>query len=84
MLLICRSGDGAEGGTCLGELTLPSSWWPAFVTSGKKAKHPKVNVVATYRVYETSELSCTQQKGQFQQIISAFLILNFCLTLSIV
>lgn len=56
------SPDGREG-TCLGQLTLPSSWWPSLAqTSSTDAKstvkQPKVNVKASYSVHETRGPSC--------------------------
>ena len=70
------SSNGRDG-TCLGQITLPASWWPPLVgrtenwknqnsesSFDKSApKQPKVNVKVSYLVYETEEESCKGSEG---------------------
>ena len=69
--------SNGRDGTCLGQITLPASWWPPLVgvaenlkgraseSSSAKAspKQPKVNVKVSYLVYETREQSCKGGEG---------------------
>ena len=43
---------GGRDGTCLGEVTVPSGWWPGLATTalGSATKHPKIVVGVTYSV----------------------------------
>ena len=70
------SSNGRDG-TCLGQITLPASWWPPLIgradnwkdTSSESSfskpvpKQPKINVKVTYLVYETKEESCKGNEG---------------------
>lgn len=56
---ICSPRESKDG-TCLGQLTLPSSWWPPFTKQANFAtgsepflKQPKVLVDVKYSVFET-------------------------------
>ena len=78
----CSLKDGKDGPTCLGQLTLPSSWWPSVTpilkkrpeetktlnknTADAKTKQPKVLVEVKYSVYETREQSCDEIKGKIK------------------
>ena len=76
------SSNGRDG-TCLGQITLPASWWPPLVgradnwksqnseSSFDKAapKQPKVNVKVSYLVYETEEESCKGSEGKYTNSI---------------
>ena len=69
--------SNGRDGTCLGQITLPASWWPSLVgisegskggsskTSSSKAslKQPKVNVRVSYLVYETRGQTCKGSEG---------------------
>lgn len=59
------SPSGTEG-TCLGEVTLPSSWWPSLTgmvsDEGGKAKQPKLSVKVTYTVFEAQMRGCAGVK----------------------
>ena len=73
------SSNGRDG-TCLGQITLPASWWPPLVGRTEKwksqnsegsfdkaaPKQPKVNVKVSYLVYETEEESCKGSEGKYQ------------------
>ncbi|CAB4057888.1 TMEM132 [Lepeophtheirus salmonis] len=58
----CCSPDGRDG-TCLGQLTLPSRWWPSLVFNGSeeggKTKHPKIIASISYSVEEARGNSCS-------------------------
>ena len=66
------SSNGKDG-TCLGQITLPASWWPPLVGRIDKTsessfakpapKQPKVNIKVSYLVYETEEESCKGNEG---------------------
>ena len=73
----CSLKDSNKDGTCLGQLTLPSSWWPSVtpmlkkrpnqetVSSETKFKQPKVLVDVKYSVFEMSHgYSCDTLKGK--------------------
>ena len=77
-----RGGAGASG-TCLGELSLPSSWWPPIVGEGtalggkalaagekkKKAsaKQGKVAVSVSYEAYEARGRSCGEEEQKGEE-----------------
>ena len=75
---ICSLKDEKDG-TCLGQLTLPSSWWPSVTPNLRKEavasldassnveakiKQPKVLVEVKYSVYETRGNSCDEVRGK--------------------
>ena len=78
------SSNGKDG-TCLGQITLPASWWPPLVGRLDKTsessfakpapKQPKVNVKVSYLVYETEEESCKGNEG--------ILFFKFCKSINI-
>ena len=67
------SSNGKDG-TCLGQITLPASWWPPLIGRIDKTsessfskpapKQPKVNIKVSYLVYETEEDSCKENEGK--------------------
>ena len=55
-----------EDGTCLGEVTIPASWWPSL-TASRLAKQPKVVVRALYCVVA----ECRQAGGPLAELVTA-------------
>ena len=57
---ICSLKESGKEGTCLGQLTLPSSWWPSF-TPKDLVKQPKIRINVKYSVFETP-MGCEESK----------------------
>ena len=57
---ICSLKESGKEGTCLGQLTLPSSWWPSF-TPKDLIKQPKIRINVKYSVFE-SPMGCEESK----------------------
>ena len=55
-----------EDGTCLGEVTIPASWWPSL-TASRLAKQPQVVVRALYWVVA----ECRQAGGPLAELVTA-------------
>ena len=49
-----------KDGTCLGEITIPSGWWPSLAAeNGKLTKHPKIVTQVFYSVQFKKNGECT-------------------------
>ena len=64
--VMCSLRREEKEGTCLAQLTLPSSWWPSFTKKGSSeeakghdlVKLPKILVDVKYSAFETLSGSC--------------------------
>ena len=71
MSQICGLRREEKDGTCLGQLTFPSSWWPSMMrqnrqkydTSKAEMKQPKTLVDVKYSVFESRSGKSCQELG---------------------